>query len=135
MPRIGDIKQSRFLTQSEVDPPVLVTIAGFEEIDVARPGAEPEMRWCIEFRELDKPMTLNTTNAAILGSIFGLGETDDLDQTKGAQIVLYRDPNISFGGKIVGGIRIRAVKSDYQQPQQPPVEDSPSPPNDDDVPF
>jgi len=137
MPRIGDIKQSRFITKNDVTSPVLVTITGFEEMNVALPGAEQEMRWCISFREIDKPMTLNTTNAALLGSIFELKEDDDLNTTIGAQIVLWHDPNVMFAGKAVGGIRIRAVNPEFAKrhipPSEPPQVDNSN--IDDDIPF
>lgn len=106
-PNVDDLKQSRYLAQKDVDPPVLVTIQGYEEINLAKDGAEPQMRWILRFKELDKPMTLNTTNGQIIAAIIGSGEFDDW---MGHKIVLYRDPNISFGGELVGGIRCRASR-------------------------
>lgn len=129
MPNVNDLKRSKFLTQGDVDPPILVTIIGYEEVDVAREGADPEMRWALYFKEVDKPLILNSTNGQIIASITG---SENFDDWKGTAIVLYRDRNISFGGKLVGGIRIRAPKASYmqQQPQEaePEVEDE-------DIPF
>lgn len=71
------------------------------------------MRWALHFRELDKPMILNSTNGQIIAKITGSEESDDWD---GKQIVLYHDPNVSFGGKLVGGIRVRAPKGAYKAP-------------------
>lgn len=125
MASINDLKSSNFLTQKDVERPVLVTIAGWERVNVAREGTEPEYRYALHFRELDKPMTLNYTNGQIIASIAGSEEFDDW---KGHKIVLYRDPNIMFGGKMVGGIRVRAPKTGYtappEEPELPEEEDS-----------
>lgn len=138
---INDLKQSKFLTQKEVDPPKLVTIKSCNQVDVAREGADPELRWALSFHELDKPMTLNSTNGQILAAIFGSDESDDWI---GHKIVLYRDPNVSFGGKLVGGIRCRAMRKagPANVPEPDPeitnpdyVGDDPPPPPGDGVPF
>ena len=129
MPNIHDLKESRFVTQHEVEPPVFVTISGYEQINVAVSGAEPEYRWCLNFQQLDKPMTLNSTNGQMIAAITG---SEDFDDWIGKNIVLYRDPNISFGGRVVGGIRIRAPKEGYQ----PPIQTAPEPiQNEDPIPF
>lgn len=103
---VDDLKQSRFLKQSEVEPPVIVTIKSCDELNVAKEGADPEYRWCLHFHELDKPMTLNSTNGQIIAALLGSPESDDW---AGKKIQLYRDPTISFAGKLVGGIRVRAA--------------------------
>ena len=132
MPSVHDLKESRFITQHDVEPPVLVTIKGFEEMNVAKAGAEEEYRWCVWFREFDKPMTLNSTNGQILASIIG---SEELNDGIGQNVVLYRDPNVSFGNRLVGGIRIRAPKPGYKKPEiQPPPEPEP-PVSDEDLPF
>jgi hypothetical protein len=125
MPNVDDLKESRFLKQSEVDPPVLVKITNYKEVNVAKEGADPELRWCLTFDALEKPMTLNSTNGQIIAAIVGSGEFEDW---VGKQIVLYRDPNVSFAGKLVGGIRCRAPKGGQDNPDY--VGDEPaSPPN------
>jgi hypothetical protein len=63
-------------------------------------------------------MVLNATNREILKRTFG----DDTDLTIGKQIVVYVDPNISYAGKIIGGIRMRAPKTvPGRKPVPPPV--------------
>lgn len=125
MPNIGDLKESRFVTQQEVDPPVLVTISGWAQTNVAKEGADPEYRYVLKFLEMDKPMTLNSTNGQLIAAITG---SEEFDGWKGKKIVLYRDKTISFGGRMCGGIRVRAPKSSYQEPEPPA-------PTDDDIPF
>jgi len=107
MPKIGEMIESKFLKKEDVDPPVLVTIDRLTQQNVAMQGADPEMKWSMFFLELDKPMVLNTTNLHLCSQACG---SDDTDDWMGKQIVLYNDPNVSFGGKLTGGIRIRSRK-------------------------
>ena len=108
MPNIHDLKQSKFLTKNDVTPAVLVTIRGFSQENVAITGAEPELKWALSFDELDKPLILNSTNGGIIAAITG---SEDFEGWIGKKIVLYFDPNISFGGKLTGGIRCRAPRN------------------------
>lgn len=113
MPRVSDLKSSKFLTQHDVDPPVLVTIKSYEEMNVALESQAPEMKWCLRFRELDKPLVLNLTNGQLIEAITG---SDDLDHWLGKQIVLYNDKTVSFAGKLTGGIRVRASQGGQPNP-------------------
>jgi hypothetical protein len=131
MPTVDDLKDSNFITQKDVDPPILVTIESWEKTNIAKEGADPEIRFCLRFKGHEKPMTLNVTNGNIIASIVG---SRDFDDWPGHIIVLYRDPNVSFAGKIVGGIRVRAPKPGYSKQQQL-EEPEPEPPIDDDIPF
>ena len=125
-PSVQDMKKSKFLTQKDVDRPLLVTIDGFEEVNVAKEGAEADYKWALSFKELDKPLVLNSINAQIIGKTFNCD--DELNDSIGKKIVLYVDPNVSFGGKLTGGIRVRAPKQAAQAIPEPeeqsPVDDS-----------
>jgi hypothetical protein len=103
-------------------------VTGCEKHNVAMAGADPEHKWCLEFRETDKPLVLNMTNMQLCAKVFGSEDTDDWT---GKPIVLYTDPNVSYGGKIVGGIRVRAPKPGAKLPEPVQVEA----PSDDDIPF
>lgn len=69
-------------------------------------------------------MVLNSTNGQIIAQIT---KSEDTDDWKGWKIVLYDDPNVSFGGKLVGGIRVRAPRPNIAQPNRPPVRPAPAP--------
>ena len=105
---VSELKQSKFLTKNDVIPPVLVTMREVSPVNVAKEGVEPEMKFALHFVELEKPMVLNSTNGQIIAAITGSEETD---AWVGKKIVLYNDPNVSFGGKLTGGIRCRAPKA------------------------
>jgi hypothetical protein len=115
---LSDLKQSKFLKKEDVEPAVLVTIRGMTQENVAKEGADPEMRTALHFDELDKPMILNSTNGQIIAKITGK-ETDIEMSWVGSKVVLYHDPNVSFGGKLVGGIRVRAPRTPSAKVQTP----------------
>ncbi len=95
------------MTRADVNPPILVTIKSIAQDNVAKESEPAEMKYCLTFTNHPKPMVLNNTNAQIIAMILKSEETDDW---KGKQIVLYDDPNVSFGGKLVGGVRVRAPR-------------------------
>lgn len=133
MPKTSEMRESKFLKQGDVGAGMLLTVEGCSPHNVAKEGAEPEMKWCLTFEESDKPLVLNSTNIQLCERIFG---SDDTDVWVGKKIVLYTDPNVSFQGKVVGGIRVRAPKvkpgaTKPVAPPPPPVEDL----DDSDIPF
>lgn len=105
--KASDLTPSKYLRQSDVEPAKLVTITGVEKVKFDQ-GGESKVKWAMSFRELDKPLLLNKTN--INRTVKAVG-TDDVEDWVGRKIVLYFDPDVEFGGDIVGGIRIRAPKN------------------------
>jgi len=119
-PMIDQMRESKFLKQSDVGKGLLVTIQDCDQQNVAKEGADPELKWCLHFAEVEKPLVLNSTNIQLCAQVCGSKNTDDW---KGKRIVLYTDPNVSFGGKLVGGIRVRKPKA-TAPPPPPPVTDN-----------
>lgn len=139
MPNVNDLKQSKYLKQQDVGTGVLVTIAKYEELNVAPEGQGEGLKWVLWFKELAKPMVLNSTNGQLLEKITGSGDFDDWI---GKVVVLYNDPNVSFAGKITGGIRVRAQRTAAQAPKQtggrstvPPAQVAAPELSDEDIPF
>lgn len=61
----------------------------------------------LSFQELEKKLTLNVTNANTLIAMFG---KDNIDKAwVGKTVILYVDPNVKYGTKIVKGLRIRLI--------------------------
>lgn len=118
MPKIHEMLESKFLKKEDVGPGVLLAVEGCVQKNVAQQGADPEMKWCLTFADCDKPLVLNSTNIQLCKIIF---ESDDTDHWIGKKIVLYTDPNVSYGGKIVGGIRVRKPKGAAASPVTAPV--------------
>lgn len=118
MPKISEMRESKFLKKEDVGRGVLATIAGCDQMNVAMEGAGQELKWCLHFKELEKPLVLNSTNIQLCANICA---SEDTDYWVGKRIVLYTDPNVSYGGKLVGGIRVRAPKPSAAPPPPPPV--------------
>lgn len=105
MPKLSEMLPSKYIKQTDVEKPMIVTLKNVELTDVSPNGAG-EMKWVIEFKELPKPMVLNSTNIKRIAKAHG----DDSDGWTGKQMVIYVDEDVEFGGEIVGGLRLRAPK-------------------------
>lgn len=108
MPKLSEMIESKYLKQSDVPDETAVTIRAVAKRNVAREGDEPEMKWLIKFDEFKKPMVLNSTNMKRIAKACGSEDTDDWT---GKTVLLYVDPDVEFGGNVVGGLRIRTVPS------------------------
>ena len=107
MPNIDTMTESKFLRKEDVGEAgdsAIVTIVGIKQMNVARDDDELEMKWAIKFKEFPKPMVLNGTNMKLAAMCLGSKQTEDWT---GKQIELYHDPSITFGDKLVGGLRFR----------------------------
>lgn len=80
-----------------------LTIAGFKMETVGR-GTEADERAIMGFQEAVKPMVLNKTNKNRIKHYLKATTSEDVI---GKVINVYNDPDIEFGGEIVGGLRIR----------------------------
>jgi hypothetical protein len=103
MPSTKDMIQSKYLKGSDVPEPVIVTIKGVKQVNVAKEDQEPEYKWVVKFAEFDKPMVLNATNIRIAEKSLG----DNTDDWTGKEIELHFDENVTFGNELVGGLRFR----------------------------
>lgn len=133
MPDISQMAESRFLKRADVGAGKLLTIESCDQQNVAKKDEAPEMKWCLHFSEIEKPVVLNRTNSELVAQITGERNSDNWG---GHKVVLYDDPTISFGGKLVGGIRVRAPRNKTAPaPSKPPVSELPEDEDPDDVPF
>jgi hypothetical protein len=112
---ISELRESKYLTKADCDPELRVTINHLEKVNVALEGDPPEERWALHFKGDHKPMILNSTNGQLIAQSLGSEETDDW---AGKEIVLYNDPSITFRGKLVGGIRVRARARKERHPNE-----------------
>ena len=132
MPKIHEMLESKFLKKEDVDAGKLFTVSGVEQHNVAKQGADEEMKWCLLFEEEDKPLVLNSTNIQLCKNVFG---SDDTDDWTGKRLVLYTDPNVTYAGKLVGGIRVRAPKKTAPAKKVTKIAPEPDPTDLDDIPF
>jgi len=68
-----------------------------------------EQKVVIYFQEFDKGLALNATNYQVIVDV--CNGSDDTDDWIGHSFILYVDPDVMFGKKKVGGLRIRVQNS------------------------
>lgn len=104
MPKVSEMIQSKYLRKEDIDDEIVVTL---KDVSLeSMPGDVGEQRWVLAFKELPKGLVLNSTTIRVLEKAFGA----DSDDWVGKKAVLYVDPNVSFKGQIVGGLRLRPLK-------------------------
>jgi hypothetical protein len=116
MPKVSQMIISKFIAHADVEPPVVVTVRTLSLEKVGRDD-DSEQRWIMWFNELKKGMRLNVTTLRIFEAAYG----DDSDRWIGRRVQLYWDPTVQFGGKLVGGVRVRLSRAAAGVPGAPAV--------------
>lgn len=93
-----------YLKTADLDRPIVATIIDARG-ELLEGKTKPSL--IVEFEELPKAMVVNPTNIKVLMEVFG---TQDVNQWRGP-IGLYVDPNVEFGGKRTGGLRVTSARS------------------------
>ena len=70
-------------------------------------GSDADERAVIHWQEGFKPMVLNKTNKNRIKHYL---DAKTSEEVIGKTVNVYNDPDIEFGGEIVGGLRIRAAQ-------------------------
>ena len=98
------VGNAKYLRKEDVPSPVNTSILWTKEEEVTAPGKGAETRLVLYFDALKKGLVLNGVNGEALVEITG---TDDSEKWSDVPVQLYTDPDVTFGNKKVGGIRIR----------------------------
>ncbi|MGP8033158.1 MAG: hypothetical protein ACLPQ6_03350 [Steroidobacteraceae bacterium] len=104
MPKVSEMLVSKFLRKEDVDDEIICSVKSCALEDM--PGDGHEQRWVLYFKELPKGLVLNATTIRVLEKAYG-SHSDDWHAKR---VTLYVDPNVSFKGQIVGGLRLRPLK-------------------------
>jgi hypothetical protein len=123
--------KSKYLAKEDVGEDGLdLTVRGFKREVVEGDHGEEE-KIVLYFSEPNiKPMILNRTNSGRLSIATGC---KNAGEARGKKVNVYNDPFVEFGGKVVGGLRIRKAQGEVLPPKKP--EPPQADPFDDDVPF
>ncbi len=68
-------------------------------------GGKSSSKGMIWFEGKEKPLGAGTTILSTIAALYG----NDTRTWIGRWITIYADPNVSFGGQKVGGVRVRPV--------------------------
>ena len=103
--KASDMIPSKYLRQEDVDGEPIVTVKSLKKVNVAQEDEAPDYKWTAMFFEFERPLVLNATNIKRISKYLG----DDTDGWVGNTVRIYVDPDVAFGGKTVGGIRVKAA--------------------------
>ena len=101
--RVSDVYGGEYLKCIHLqgqDVPVQVESVAVEEV-----GDEKKRQIVLKFAGQERRLGLCKTNAEQIAAMYG----DDTNLWIGQVITLWPDPTVSFGGKAVGGVRVRPV--------------------------
>jgi hypothetical protein len=98
------VGNAKYLKKEDVSSPLDTSILWIKEEEVTAPGKGTETRLVLYLDGLKKGLVLNMANAEALEEMTG---TDDYEKWSDIPVQLYTDPDVTFGKKKVGGIRIR----------------------------
>lgn len=112
----GDIFQSNYLKKEDILTPTRLTIDRIEAEMIAADDGK-EKKAVAHWRGSNlKPMIVNKGNWITLSDAYG----DESDGWVGHQVEVYVDPSVMFGGKRVGGLRLRIPS--HAAPQDQPFD-------------
>ena len=101
---------SEFLKSEDVEEAggeMTFTIKGIASKDYEEDDGRKTRKGILSFAETEKRMTLNVTNTKVLITMYG---DKDIDTAwVGKSVILFVDPNVTYGTKTVKGLRIRLV--------------------------
>ena len=120
--RVSDVYGGEYLKCIHLqgqDVPVQVESVAVEEV-----GEEKKRQIVLKFTGQERRLGLCKTNAEQIAAMYG----DDTNAWIGQTVTLWPDPTVSFGGKAVGGVRIRPVPPHNVQPTSRHIQTTMSPP-------
>ena len=97
-------KNTKYLGQDDVGAGITVTIQGLTLEPIETDNGGTENKAVLNFVGDFKPLVLNQTNKELLKAVTGEVTAGGI---KGKRITVYTDPTVMFGGKAVGGLRIK----------------------------
>jgi hypothetical protein len=98
------VGNAKYLKKEDIPSPVDTSILWIKEEEVTTPGKGTEKRFVLYFDGQKKGLVLNTANGETLEEITG---TDDTEEWADTPVQLWVDPEVTYAGKKIGGIRIR----------------------------
>jgi len=110
--KLNEMYPSKFMSKD--DAPVVATIKNVVREEIKGDNGN-EMKNVVHFQGNVKPMILNKGNAVMLTEAYG----DDSIGWHGKPVEIYLDPNVMFGGKRVGGLRVRVPQGGGAAPPPP----------------
>jgi hypothetical protein len=87
---------------------VTLKIKAVKKGKVTGSGGKASSKAMITFEGQEKPLAAGTAVLSAIGALYG----NDTRAWPGKLITIYGDPNVSFGGQKIGGVRVRPIVPD-----------------------
>jgi hypothetical protein len=121
-PSEADLDQaygSRFLQASDIgDKKIRSKISRVRKEDMTdRETGKKKVRFVIFFESIDKGLILNATNKNMLVDALGKQPASWI----GASVGIFVDPNVTYGNKRTGGLRLRVLTPPAGKPAAAPA--------------
>lgn len=100
--KMSQMFPSNYLGKDDLPAPITTTILKVTQEELKSDEGK-ELKTVLYFAGIEKAFICNKTNAFCLVDAYG----DDSDFWAGKPVEIYVDPSVSFGGKRVGGLRLR----------------------------
>lgn len=105
-----------YLRSEDIKAEMTVTVKEVKRESLGR-NEEAKDKPVAYFENIEKGLALNKVNSEALADI---AKSREIEDWAGTKCVLYVDPNVQFGGKRVGGIRVKALKLEQKLDQGNP---------------
>ena len=125
---------SKYLKASDADEKDLVLTIARVKMETVGQGQKAEQKPIVYFKEVEKGLCCNKTNARLIASI---AKSDDTDEWTGVVIRLIAT-EVEFQGELMPALRVRTAVKPKPTSAKPPVSldtDLVEPPDADDIGF
>ena len=102
--KFAEYRGGSFLKVADLEDREHIVI--IEDISPERVGEDQKIKLCVSFEGWSKKLVLNDTTSEALEQLFGR----DTDAAVGGKIAISPDHTVKYGGKRVGGIRLKPAK-------------------------
>jgi hypothetical protein len=108
---LDSVYGSKFLSAADIgERKIRTKILKVRKEELRGKDDKKRMRFALFLESLDKPLVLNATNKDRL--VDGLGRVPS--KWAGASVGVFVDPDVSFGGKKTGGVRLKVLDEPLQ---------------------
>ncbi len=113
---INSVFPSKYLKAEDADEKDLILTIAKVKVETLGQGAKAEQKPIVYFKEVDKGLACNKTNARLIAQI---AKSDDTDDWTGVQIRLI-STEVEFQGELMNALRVRTP--DKKKSAAAPVE-------------
>ena len=108
MPHYKSLLDKPYLGGFSLEPEeeLILTIKSYKQEEVKNKGSQAKKCLVLYFKEREKGMIINVSNGETIG---GIAKSMNVDKWIGQKITLYFEPSVMFGGKRIGGLRVRST--------------------------